>query len=92
MAPISARIEELRARQLTLKTPVSRVQSAGQRRDRVRADLAKAQQALDEARSRLQQTQAEATRFQEQLELAEIEFLEATQAVAGQAPPQPLAA
>eukprot|EP00974_Lingulodinium_polyedra_P034148 3285327-Lingulodinium_polyedra.AAC.1 len=71
MAPISARIEELRARKLTLKTPVSRVQSAGQRRDRVRADLGKAQQALDEARSRVQQAQSDVARLEEQLEVAE---------------------
>eukprot|EP00974_Lingulodinium_polyedra_P029064 2801281-Lingulodinium_polyedra.AAC.1 len=71
MTPINARIEELRARQLALKTPVSRVQSAGQRRDRVRADLGKAQQVLDEARAKLTQAQADVTRLTEQLDLAE---------------------
>eukprot|EP00974_Lingulodinium_polyedra_P090359 8763330-Lingulodinium_polyedra.AAC.1 len=92
MAPIAARVEELRAKQLALKTPVSRVQSAVQRRDRLKADLGKAQLALDEATSRFQAAKAEAERLQEQLQLAEVEFVEATQAVACQAPRPPLAA
>eukprot|EP00974_Lingulodinium_polyedra_P019546 1887848-Lingulodinium_polyedra.AAC.1 len=70
----------IRDRQMALKTPVSRVQSPGQRRDRVRADLGRAQLAHDEASAKLAQAHAEVARLTEQLELAEVEFREASEA------------
>eukprot|EP00974_Lingulodinium_polyedra_P081256 7870386-Lingulodinium_polyedra.AAC.1 len=70
---------------------MSRVQSVCQRRDRARADLAAAQQAAEEASRRLQAASAEVARATEQLEFAEVEFREDGDAVAGEAPPPPMA-
>eukprot|EP00974_Lingulodinium_polyedra_P068799 6662377-Lingulodinium_polyedra.AAC.1 len=91
MAPITVRLDVLRARQLSLKPPMSRVQSACQRRERARADLATAQKTADDARRRMQQADAEVARATEQLEFAEVELREAGDAVAGEAPPPPMA-
>eukprot|EP00974_Lingulodinium_polyedra_P066661 6452403-Lingulodinium_polyedra.AAC.1 len=81
MTPITARIEELRARQLSMRPPVSRIQSARQRRDRLRLEATKAQVALEEARQRLQLAQTEAARIQEGLKQAEAELVEAEASV-----------
>eukprot|EP00974_Lingulodinium_polyedra_P051608 4965130-Lingulodinium_polyedra.AAC.1 len=64
-----------------LRPPVSRVQSACQRRDRAKADLAAAQQAAKEVARRLGAATREVGRAAEQFELAEAELRQAGGAV-----------
>eukprot|EP00974_Lingulodinium_polyedra_P001488 139805-Lingulodinium_polyedra.AAC.1 len=70
---------------------MGRVQSACQRRDRARTALTAARCAADDARRKLQVAEAEVMQATEQLELAEVELREAGDAVAGEAPPPPMA-
>eukprot|EP00974_Lingulodinium_polyedra_P118965 11169359-Lingulodinium_polyedra.AAC.1 len=73
----SGQLETLRLKLLSLKPPMSRVQSAGQRRDKANADLAAAEIAAAEAARRLEVARADVGRAAEQVEAAEAELREA---------------
>eukprot|EP00974_Lingulodinium_polyedra_P071114 6882619-Lingulodinium_polyedra.AAC.1 len=91
MSAWNGQLEGLRLKLLSLKPPMSRVQSACQRRDKAKADLATAVAAQAEAARRLEAARAEAGRAAELLEAAEAELREAGGAVAAEAAPPPIA-
>eukprot|EP00974_Lingulodinium_polyedra_P118531 11167515-Lingulodinium_polyedra.AAC.1 len=79
-------LERFRVRLLDAKPPVSRMQSACQRRDKARGDLEAAEKAFQEAKERAVACSRDVARAKEAFHAAEEEMLKASEAMAGPRP------